>query len=158
LTLFYKDTDLTDIDMALFRPTLMLVTLEIIEEKLPDLEAPDLSDNKLYSLDNLNELSLKLPQLKVLNIGRNRIQDVHEPDCFEDLRLQHVLLFENPLYMKYHDRSAYESDVRQRLPQLLKLDGLYIFPLIMACLNEDGLDLSRSSICDTSEDSRGGII
>jgi hypothetical protein len=56
--------------------------------------------------------------------------------------------------MKYHDHSAYVSDVRKRLPQLLKLDGVYVSPLIMADLIEDGLDLSQLSICDIREDSK----
>jgi nuclear RNA export factor len=154
LTAFYKDADLTDIAVALFRPSLMLVALEIIEENFPDLAALDLCDNKLYSLDKLRELSIKLPELKVLKIGRNRIQDVHELNCLEGLRLEELELFGNPLCMKYHDHSAYVSDVRKRLPQLLKLDGIYISTLILADLIEDGLDLSRLSICDIREDSK----
>jgi nuclear RNA export factor len=132
--------------------------MEIVEENLPDLEALDLSDNRMYSLDSLSELSMKLPQLKILNIGRNRIQDMHKLDCLEGLRLEQLVLFGNPLCMKYHSRSAYVRAVRKRFPQLLKLDGVYVFPLIMADLNEDGLDLSRLNIRDISEDSRGGII
>jgi hypothetical protein len=45
--------------------------------------------------------------------------------------------------MKYHDHSAYVSDVRKRLTQLLKLDGIYISTLILADLIEDGRDLPR---------------
>jgi hypothetical protein len=77
LTDFYKDAELTDIVVALFRPRLMLVLLEIIEENFPDLTALDLCDKNLYSLDKLRELSIKLPHLKVFKIGRNRIQDLH---------------------------------------------------------------------------------
>jgi nuclear RNA export factor len=142
LTNFYKDGDLTDIAMALFRPSLMLVALNIIEENFADVGGLDLCDNKLCSLDNLRELSTKLPQLKVLKIGRNRIQDVHELDCLEGLRLEELVLFGNPLCMKYQDHSAYVRDVRKRLPQLLKLDGVYISRLLMSEDNEDGPDVS----------------
>jgi nuclear RNA export factor len=142
LTNFYKDGDLTDIAVALFRPSLMLVALKIIEENFADVAGLDLCDNKLYSLDNLRELSIKLPQLKVLKIGRNRIQDVHELDCLEGLRLEELVLFGNPLCLKYKDHSAYVRDVRKRLPQLLKLDGVYISRLLMSEDNEDGPDVS----------------
>jgi nuclear RNA export factor len=149
----FKYTDLTDTAMSLSRPSLMLVALDIMEENLPDLAVLDICDNKLYSLDNLSEVPIKLHQLKVLNIVRNRIQDFHVLDCFEGLHLEQLVLFGTPLCMKYHDCNAYVSDVRKRLPQLLKLDDVYICPLIMADLNEDGLDLSRLSNCDISEDS-----
>jgi hypothetical protein len=44
VTTFYKDADLTGIAVALFKPGLMLVALEIIEENFPDLEVLDLMD------------------------------------------------------------------------------------------------------------------
>jgi Leucine-rich repeat (LRR) protein len=132
LTTFYKDVNLTDIAFSLFRPSLMLVALEIIEENFPDLEVLGLTDNELYSLDNLSDLPVKLPQLKLLNVGRNRLQDMHEFDCLEGLRLEKLMLFGNPLCLKYQDRSAYVCAVRKRFPELLKLDGDYISPLIMA--------------------------
>jgi nuclear RNA export factor len=153
LATFYKDADFTDIAVTLFRPNLMFVASEIIEENFPDLEVLDLADNKLYSLDKLRELSVKLPQLKVLNVGRNRLQDMKELDCLEGLLLEHLVLFGNPLCMKYHDQSAYVCAVRNRFPQLLKLDGVYISPLVMAEVVEDGLDLSPLNICDISEGS-----
>jgi nuclear RNA export factor len=143
LTTFYKDADLTDIAVALFSPSLMLVVLEIIEENFPDLEVLDLTDNKLYSLDSLSELSVKLPQLRILNIGRNRLQYMHELDSIEALRLEQLVLLRNPLCMKYHDRSACVCVLRKRFPQLQKLDGVYISLQIMAEVIEDGLDLSQ---------------
>lgn len=60
--------------VALFRPAMMLAVLDIVVENAPDLAALDLSDNKLYSLDNLSVLSTKLPSLRVLHIGRNRVR------------------------------------------------------------------------------------
>jgi hypothetical protein len=53
---------------------------------------PDLSD-RLYSSDKLRVLSVKLPNLEVLHMGRNRIQDMDQLNCLEDLHLEHLLLF-----------------------------------------------------------------
>jgi Leucine-rich repeat (LRR) protein len=68
--------------VALFRPNVMLTVLDIIVENVPELTALDLSDNKLYSLDNLSVLSLKVPNLRVLHIGRNRVSYPINSDCF----------------------------------------------------------------------------
>jgi nuclear RNA export factor len=59
--------------VALFRPNMMLAVLDIVVENVPELTALDLSNNKLYVLDNLSVLAAKLPNLKVLHIGRNRV-------------------------------------------------------------------------------------
>jgi Leucine-rich repeat (LRR) protein len=59
--------------IALFRPRMMLAVLDIIVENAAELTALDLSDNKLYALQSLSVLSVKLPNLKVLHIGRNRV-------------------------------------------------------------------------------------
>jgi hypothetical protein len=59
--------------VALVKPNIMLAVLDIIVENVPELVALDLSDNKLYALDNLSVLSVKLPNLKVLYVGKNRV-------------------------------------------------------------------------------------
>jgi nuclear RNA export factor len=59
--------------VALFRPNVMLALLDIVVENVPELMALDLSDNKLYALDSLSVLSVKLPNLRVLHIGNNRV-------------------------------------------------------------------------------------
>lgn len=59
--------------VALFRPNMMLAVLDIVVENVPELMALDLSDNKLYALDSLSVLSVKLPNLRVLHIGKNRV-------------------------------------------------------------------------------------
>jgi len=73
--------------VALFRPNVMLAVLDIIVENVPELMALDLSDNKLYALDNLSLLSVKLPNLRVLHIGKNRVSycihsDIATTDMF----------------------------------------------------------------------------
>jgi len=73
--------------IALFRPNMMLTVLDIVVENVPELMALDLSDNKLYALDNLSVLSGKLPNLRVLHIGENRVSycicsDIAATDIF----------------------------------------------------------------------------
>jgi nuclear RNA export factor len=59
--------------VALFRPTMMLAVMDVIVENVPELTALDLSDNKLFVLDGLSALAVKVPNLRVLNIGRNQV-------------------------------------------------------------------------------------
>jgi hypothetical protein len=59
--------------LALFRPSIMIVLLDIIMENVPELTALDLSDNNLSVLDSLIVLALKVPNLRVLHIGRNPV-------------------------------------------------------------------------------------
>jgi len=55
--------------VPLFRPSVLLAVLSVIVENVPDLTALDLTNNNLYSLDNL----VVLPNLRILHIGRNRV-------------------------------------------------------------------------------------
>lgn len=73
LTNFHTDVDLKDIFCALFRPTIMLAAIDIIAENIPDLEALDLSDNKIHLLDHLKCLATKLPCLKILHMANNKV-------------------------------------------------------------------------------------
>jgi nuclear RNA export factor len=93
--------------VALFRPTVMSAVLDVIAENVPDLRALKLSDNKLYSHENLSELSLKVPNLRALHIGRNRIQDMHQLNCLKGLRLEELVLVGNPLCDTYQDKNMY---------------------------------------------------
>lgn len=74
LTKFHSDPDLTDIFCALFRPPIMSAAIDIIAENIPDLEALNLNDNKLNMLDHLKMMVSKLPQLKILYLGNNRVR------------------------------------------------------------------------------------
>jgi len=76
-----------DYAIALFRPNMMLAVLDIVVQNVPELMALDLSDNKLYALDSLSVLSVKLPNLRVLHIGKNRVSycihdDIAATDMF----------------------------------------------------------------------------
>jgi Leucine-rich repeat (LRR) protein len=68
--------------VALFRPSVMSVVLDIVVENIPELRALDLSDNKLCSLDSLSVLSLKVPNVRVLHIGRNRVSHSIQSDYY----------------------------------------------------------------------------
>lgn len=73
LTKFHADPDLADIFCALFRPQVMTAAIEVISENIPDLQALNLNDNKLNLLDHLKIIPKKLPHLKILYLGNNKV-------------------------------------------------------------------------------------
>lgn len=73
LTKFHADLELTDIFCALFRPQIMIAAIDVISENIPDLQALNLNDNKLNLLDHLKILRSKLPSLKILYLGNNKV-------------------------------------------------------------------------------------
>lgn len=79
LSKFHSDELLLDVFCPLFRPPLLLAAIDMIAEKVPDLVALSLDNNKLQSLDTLKCLSTKLPQLQILHLADNRVSARHTP-------------------------------------------------------------------------------
>lgn len=124
LSKFHRDPDLIDdYFCALFRPAMLMIVLDIVEEHIPTLEALNLEGNKLQNIDKLNVLNKKFPNLKILYISENRVKDIHQLDAIKDLKLEELKLIGNPVCNKYKSRqNDYISDVRKRFPRLLRLD------------------------------------
>ena len=73
LTKFHADPDLQDVFCALFKPVVFLTVVEIIAENIPEIEAINLFDNKIANLSFLKKVKEKLPHLKILHIGNNKV-------------------------------------------------------------------------------------
>ncbi|KAL7978177.1 hypothetical protein Chor_005164 [Crotalus horridus] len=90
----------------------------------------NLSDNKLYRLDDMSELHQKAPNLKILNLSCNQLKTEHELDKLKGLKLDELWLENNTLCDNFRDRSVYISAIRERFPKLLRLDGHELPPPI----------------------------
>ncbi|XP_044304579.1 nuclear RNA export factor 1 [Varanus komodoensis] len=128
----HTDPDLvaTNIDMVLSRRSCMLAVLQIIQENIPELLSLNLSDNKLYRLDDLAELPQKAPNLKILNLSSNQLKTERELDRLKGLKLEELWLDSNPMCDNFRDQSTYISAIRERFPKLLRLDGHELPPPI----------------------------
>lgn len=73
LSNFHSDVILKDLFCPLVRPSIMLLALDIVADTIPDLEALDLSDNKIHFLRHLSCLATKLPCLKILHLANNTV-------------------------------------------------------------------------------------
>ncbi|KAM3918807.1 nuclear RNA export factor 1 isoform 2-T2 [Leptodactylus fuscus] len=118
------------VDMILNRKTCMEAMLQIIEENVPELLSLDLSSNKLYKLDNLVDIHLKAPNLKVLNLSDNLMKFEKELDKIKGLKLEMLWLEGNPMCKSFKDQAAYISAMREKFPKLLRLDGIDLPPPI----------------------------
>ncbi|KDQ86641.1 Nuclear RNA export factor 1 [Zootermopsis nevadensis] len=103
LSRLHTDADLVDnFSVALFVPSMMLAVVDVVAKNFPDLEALDLSENKLYLIENLSALPSKLPNLKVLRLGRNLIPEMRK---LEGLPLEELVLAENPLTSNIYSKA-----------------------------------------------------
>lgn len=55
---------------------MLIAVIDIIAEHIPNLEALNLDGNKLAVIERLNILTKKLPKLKILYIGENRVSSL----------------------------------------------------------------------------------
>lgn len=150
---FHTDPDLSDIFCALFRPQIMLAAFDVIKDNIPDLEALNLNDNKLHLLDHFKQLAQKAPKLKILYMANNRIPSVTSLDSLKALPLVEINLEGNPLKDRLKDQTVYVSEVRKRLPKIIKLDNIDLPPPIGFDVPEDDHKLpsaKASFLCDTA--------
>ncbi|KAM6953661.1 nuclear RNA export factor 1 isoform 2-T2 [Aplochiton taeniatus] len=126
------DPDLVsqNIEVILNRKTCMDAVVKIIEENIPELVGLNLSNNRIYKLDDVADLVSKAPHLKTLNLSSNELKQERELDRLKGLKLVELWLDRNPLCDTYKDEASYISAIRQRFPRLIKLDGQDLPPSI----------------------------
>ncbi|XP_073680468.1 nuclear RNA export factor 1 isoform X2 [Garra rufa] len=126
------DPDLVsqNIEVTLNRRNSMLAVIKIIEENIPELICLNLSNNRLYRLDDVADIVNKVPNLKILNLSHNELKTERELDKLKGLKLVELSLEGNPLSGHYKNQADYVSAIRERFPKLLKLDGHVLPPPI----------------------------
>lgn len=150
---FHNDPDLADIFCPLFRPQIMMAAFDVIKENIPDLEALNLNDNKLHMLDHFKLLDKKAPNLKILYMANNKIPYVTALDSLKNLPLVEINLEGNQLKDRIKDTTVYVSEVRKRLPKVIKLDNMELPPPIGFDVEDDDNKLpaaKASFLCDAS--------
>lgn len=147
---FRFDQDLmnSDIDMMLNRRSCMVATLQIIQSNIPELLALNLCNNKLYQLDGLSDVIEKAPQVKILNLSKNKLKSVWELEKVKELNLEELWVEGNPFCNHFMDQSDYVSAIRDLFPKLLRLDGKEL--LISTGMDIEVPQLSKET-CTESE-------
>ncbi|NP_001276664.1 nuclear RNA export factor 5 isoform 1 [Mus musculus] len=122
---FRFDQDLMDkdIDMMLNRRSCMVATLQIIQSDIPELLSLNLTNNKLYQLDGLSDMTEKAPHVKILNLSRNKLKSFTELEKVKELKLEELWLEGNPFCNCFLDHFEYISTIHDLFPKLLRLDG-----------------------------------
>ncbi|KAI9557098.1 hypothetical protein GHT06_016896 [Daphnia sinensis] len=146
LSQFHLDEELcTDYYTPLSRENVMQSVMQIIGEHIPDVQAIDLSTNKIYSVDQMKPLLTKTAFLKSLNLGNNKLGQITSLDRLQGLKLEELILNQNPLCDRFTDQSSYISAVRKRFPKLMKLDGVDLPPVISFDIGTEDATLPPSS-------------
>uniref|UniRef100_A0A8C1ABD6 Nuclear RNA export factor 1b n=2 Tax=Cyprinus carpio TaxID=7962 RepID=A0A8C1ABD6_CYPCA len=103
------DPDLVsqNIEVTLNRRNSMLAVIKIIEENIPELICLNLSNNRLYRLDDLADIVNKVPNLKILNLSHNELKTERELDKLKGLKLVELSLEGNPLSGHYKNQADY---------------------------------------------------
>jgi len=122
--------------VPLSRSNVMNNVIRIIGENVADMEAVDFSENKLPSLENFTLLEEFAPNLKILDLSNNRLNDIRELEKLKSLNIRVIDLRNNALVSKFKERSDYIEKVRDILGAKLEvLDGE---TLPKKCVFEDG--------------------
>ncbi|XP_069677652.1 nuclear RNA export factor 1-like [Periplaneta americana] len=127
LSNYHKDTDLYDIIFCpLSRQRILQYVINTVRSALPFVKSINLSHNELNSLKAF-QLGHS-PSLVRLDLRHNKIAHLIDLENLQSLKLQEVLLDQNPLCDGYHDELAYINDIRAVLPTIQKLDGVVLGP------------------------------
>uniref|UniRef100_A0AAZ3Q1K4 Nuclear RNA export factor 1 n=1 Tax=Oncorhynchus tshawytscha TaxID=74940 RepID=A0AAZ3Q1K4_ONCTS len=112
------DPDLVsqNIRAILSRKTFMDAVVKIIEENIPELVCLNLSNNKLYKLEDVADLISKAPHLKILNLSHNELKSEKELDRLKGLKLVELWLDRNPLCDQFKDQLTYIRSDGHDLP------------------------------------------
>uniref|UniRef100_W5LZ72 Nuclear RNA export factor 1a n=1 Tax=Lepisosteus oculatus TaxID=7918 RepID=W5LZ72_LEPOC len=106
-----------NIEVILNRKNCMQAVNKIIEENIPELVSLNLSNNRLYKLDDMAELVGRVPTLKILNLSHNELKTERELDKIKGFKLEELWLDRNPLCNHFKDQSTYIRSVRRRKPR-----------------------------------------
>lgn len=73
LTKFHADSDFRNMFVGLFRTPVMSAALDIIQTNIPDIEALNLNENNIASMESFKNVEHRLPHLKILYLATNNV-------------------------------------------------------------------------------------
>ena len=97
----------TEYYAPLSRDNILQTVVRIIGENIPDVQAIDASNNKIFSVEQFKPLISKTASLRSLNLGNNKLTQVSTLDRLQGLPLEELILHQNPICEKFTDRSLY---------------------------------------------------
>ncbi|XP_064537166.1 nuclear RNA export factor 1 [Drosophila montana] len=152
LSRFHADPDLKPIFCPLFRVNVMTAALDIICDNIPDLEAINLNDNNMSTMESFKGADKRLPHLKILYLGDNKLPSLAHLLVFRNLPIVELVLRNNPCRLRYKDPQHFVSEVRRKFRKILKLDGETLPPQVHFDLNESAVlpPAKASFLCDSA--------
>jgi len=93
--------------LPLNRYNVMLEIIKVIGDNIPQLEAMQLSHNKLRTLDGFDTLTTRAPNVKILYVGDNNISDHKELAKARGWKLVDLQITNNPMTARLKESNAY---------------------------------------------------
>ncbi|XKL64931.1 hypothetical protein PGB90_005017 [Kerria lacca] len=143
-----------DLFVPLNRQNMLLAVFQIIAESVPNLYFLNLSDNKIFTTEHFSVLKRHAAELKSLDLSKNKIKDLCVLNCLQGLKLESLVLDDNPLCDKFQDQTTYVREVRKIFTTLLRLDGVQLPPPVNFDIDENLNKLPQSHrkfLCNESE-------
>ncbi|XP_064483772.1 nuclear RNA export factor 1-like isoform X2 [Ornithodoros turicata] len=109
--------------VPLFRVSVLSSVIKLIVDNVPEVQLMDFSDNKLSTLQPLEMLHHRCPNLKTLRFRNNKIRRMLELDCMKGMPIEELILDGNPVCDIFKDQNSYISAIRERFPKVVRLDG-----------------------------------
>ncbi|KAI8114793.1 Nuclear RNA export factor 1 [Lucilia cuprina] len=152
LTKFHADPDFRNMFVGLFRTPVMSAALDIIQKNIPDLEALNLNENNIASMESFKNVEQRLPHLKILYLANNNLPSLAHLLVLRNVPIVDLVLKNNPLRQRYKDHALYVSEVRRKFPKIVKLDGEDLEPQILFDVNDTSTlpKAQASFLCDAS--------
>lgn len=151
LSNFMNDHILKDANIVgnVANPSFMNTVLNLIHTLCPNLKILDLSNNRIFKLDNLTELPTKCPELEELDLSNNEVRFTGELSKLgSHPKITRLVFKGNPGEHQFQsNHSAYLADVRKRLPNITTLDSVDAPPVIKFALEAE----SDSTLPDTKD-------
>lgn len=85
----------------------MQTVVQIIGDHIPDVQAIDASNNKIYNVDQMKSLITSTVFLKSLNLANNRLSQIIALDRLQGLPIEDLILNQNSLCDRFDDQASY---------------------------------------------------
>lgn len=73
LSKFHADPDFRNMFCGIFRSSVMSAVIDIIHKNIPDIEAINLNENNISTMDSFRNIEKRLPNLKILYLANNNV-------------------------------------------------------------------------------------
>ncbi|KAK7867460.1 hypothetical protein R5R35_009772 [Gryllus longicercus] len=123
LSAFHMDPELSEVVFWSLRvPKAFVYVLNMLKVRTSAIRCLYLADNEITELPKFIILS----KLEVVDLSSNKISNMNVLKNFNGLNLLEISLDRNPVCAQYHDELSYIQAIKEMVPTIKKIDGVYL--------------------------------